>query len=223
MLPVLSYGSHMDQQQSPLSRKPTRRYRFCAAGGAVLLGVALAACGSHEASPPVAHVVSSSTTMPNGSPTTTPNGSPTNALLAATRCLRQHGIPDMPGPVLATAGPAKGQMVLDKAALAAYPSSVVSQATQACSAALAQIGGGSNAAASPHQLQALLAFAHCVRDHGISNFPDPNNQGGFDLAGTGINSHELTSAELAAARACLPTAHGEVNIPVQGGGTSHSG
>ena len=115
-------------------------------------------------------------------------------------------------------------MVLDKAALAAYPSSVVSQATQACSAALAQAGvGGPNAAASPTQLRDLLAFAHCVRDHGISNFPDPNNQGGFDLAGTGINSHELTPAERAAAKACLPTAHGYVNIPAQGSGTSHGG
>jgi hypothetical protein len=182
----------------------------------VLLGLALAACGSPEASPPVAHVVSSSTT--------TPTGAPSNALLEATRCLRQHGIPNMPGPVLATEGPAKGQMVLDKAALATYPSSVVSQATQACSAALAQIaGGGANAGVSPPELRYLLAFAHCVRDHGISNFPDPNNQGGFDLAGTGINSHELTSSELAAARACLPTAHGNVNIPAQGSGTSHSG
>jgi hypothetical protein len=116
-------------------------------------------------------------------------------------------------------------MVLDKQALAAYPSSVVNQATEACSAALAQAGlsGGPNAAASPQQLQDLLAFAHCVRNHGISNFPDPNSQGGFNLAGTGINSHELTPAELAAARKCLPTAHGDVNIPTQGSGTSHSG
>ncbi len=180
------------------------------------MALALGACGSNEASPPVAHVVSSSTT--------TPTGTGSNALLAATRCLRQHGLPNMPGPVLATEGPAKGQMVLDKAALAAYPSSVVSQATAACSAALAHIGGpGSNTAASARELRNLLAFAHCVRDHGISNFPDPNNQGGFDLAGTGINSHELTTAELAAARACLPTAHGDVNIPAQGSGTSHGG
>jgi hypothetical protein len=146
-----------------------------------------------------------------------------NALLLATRCLRQHGLPDLPGPVLATSGPAKGQMVLDKAGLAAYPSSVVNQATAACSATLAQISGGPNAAASPHQLQSLLAFAHCVRNHGVPNFPDPNSQGGFNLAGTGINSHQLTSAELAAARTCLPTANGQVHIPSQGSGTSNGG
>ena len=114
-------------------------------------------------------------------------------------------------------------MVLDKAGLVAYPSSVVSQATAACSAAMAQLSSGPNAAPSAQQLQDLLAFAHCVRNHGVPNFPDPNSQGGFNLAGTGINSHQLTSAELAAARTCLPTAHGQVHIPTQGSGTSNGG
>jgi hypothetical protein len=100
---------------------------------------------------------------------------------------------------------------------------VVTPSPTACGAALAQISSGPNAAASAHQLQDLLAFAHCVRDHGVPNFPDPNSQGGFNLAGTGINSHQLTPAELAAARACLPTAHGEVNIPAQGSGTGNGG
>jgi hypothetical protein len=117
-----------------------------------------------------------------------------------------------------------GQMILDKQALATYPSSAVSQALSACSIALAKAGldTGPNAAASSQEIQYLLDFAHCIRNHGISNFPDPNSQGGFNLAGTGINSHDLTPAELAAARACLPTAHGDVNIPPQGTGTSRS-
>jgi hypothetical protein len=204
----------MNQKLSRLHREPTRRPRPLAVCGLVLLGLALAACGSQEASPPVAHVARS---------TGTTITAPPNALLAATRCLRQHGMPGLPGPFLATSGPAKGQMILDKQGMAAYPSSVVSQATAACSAALAQLSGGPNAAASPHQLQALLAFAHCVRNHGVPNFPDPNSQGGFNLAGTGINGHELTSAELAAARTCLPAAHGEVHLPTQDGGTSNGG
>jgi hypothetical protein len=113
-------------------------------------------------------------------------------------------------------------MVLDKQALAAYPRSVVSQATEACSTALQQAGlsSGTDAAATAQQIRYLLAFAHCVRGHGISNFPDPNGQGGFNLAGTGITSHQLTPAELAAARTCLPAAHGDVNIPTQGGGSN---
>jgi hypothetical protein len=54
------------------------------------------------------------------------------------------------------------------------------------------------------------------------NFPDPNSQGQFNLAGTGINSHQLSPAELATARICLPTAHGDVQIPSQNG-ASNSG
>ena len=62
-----------------------------------------------------------------------------------------------------------------------------------------------------------------MRSHGMSNFPDPNSQGDLNLAGTGINSHELTPAELAAARACLPAAHGDISIPTQGSGAGSGG
>ena len=214
MLSPFSYGSPMNEKLSRRHREPTRHPRL-AACGLVLLGLALAACGSQQASPPVAHVARSTGTAIASAPT--------NAPLLATRCLRQHGLPNLPSPFLATSGPAKGQVVLDKQGLAAYPSSVVSQATAACSAAMAALSGGPNAAPSAHELQALLAFAHCVRNHGVPNFPDPNSQGGFDLAGTGINSHQLTSTELAAARTCLPTSHGQVHLPTQGSGTSNGG
>ena len=214
MLSAFSYRSPMNQKLSRLHREPSRRPRRLAACGLVLFGLALTACGS-QASPPVAHVArSTGTTIPSG---------PTNAALLATRCLRQHGLPDLPGPVLATSGPLRGQMVLDKAGLVAYSSSVVNQATSACSAAMAQLPSGPNSVSSAQQLQDLLAFAHCVRNHGVPNFPDPNSEGGFNLAGTGINGHQLTPAELAAARTCLPTAHGQVHIPTQGSGTSNGG
>jgi hypothetical protein len=216
MLPVFSYRPPMNQQLLRLHREPTRRHPRLAACGLALVGLALAACGSQQASPPVAHVART--------PSTTA-ASHTDPLLLATKCLRQHGLPNMPGPILATAGPARGHMILDKQALATYPRAEVSQALGACTTSLEQAGldGGSNSGASSQEIRYLLAFAHCVRNHGVPNFPDPNSQGGFNLAGTGINGHELTPAELAAARACLPTAHGEVNIPAQGGGTGNGG
>ena len=109
-------------------------------------------------------------------------------------------------------------MILDKQALLAYPEAVVNQALAACRTALdeAGISSGPDAGANPEDIRDLLAFARCVRNHGISNFPDPDSQGGFNLAGTGINSHQLSPAELAAARACLATAHGTVHIPPTG-------
>ena len=199
----------MKQKQArPRRGEPRKPHWRLAAGGLVLPALVLAACGSQEASPPVASAARSSTTTI----------SQTHALLLAGRCLRQHGLPNLPDPTIASSGPAKGHAILDKHALLAFPSSVFTQAVLACHSALEQAGfrGGQNAAANPQDIRDLLAFARCVRNHGIPNFPDPNSQGGFNLAGTGINSHQLSPTELAAARTCLPTAHGSVHIPPQG-------
>lgn len=181
-----------------------------------------AGCGGGH-SPGVASVASSTVPSPGGSSATT---SHTHALVLAGQCIRQHGIPNFPNPVVATSGPAAGHAILAKQVLRDYPESVVNQALAACRAALEQAGinnGGPNHGPSTQEMQDLLAFARCVRHHGISNFPDPNSQGSFNLAGTGINSHQLSPAELAAARACLPTAHGAVHIPAQGSTTGNTG
>ena len=204
----------MGQQEARILREPTRRRPRLAAGGLVISALGVAACGSGTASPPVAHATGHTTTSPRA-----------NALLLATRCLRQHGLPNLPDPIVVSSGPARGQMALDKPALLAYPSSVVNQAVDACRTALEQAGmpSGADQAPSTHEIQDLLAFARCVRSHGISNFPDPNSQGNFNLAGTGVNSHQLSPAELAAARTCLPAAHGTIHIPPQGSGASRVG
>jgi hypothetical protein len=181
-----------------------------------------AGCGG-RGSPGVASITSSTVSSAAGSSATT---SQSHALLLAGRCLRQHGIPNLPDPTIASSGPAKGQAILDKQFLHAVPSSVLNNAMLACRTALGQagIGNGPNAGArTPQEIQDGLAFARCVRNHGIPNFPDPNSQGDFNLAGTGIDQHSLSPAELAAARTCLPTAHGAVHIPPQGTTTSSTG
>jgi hypothetical protein len=48
----------------------------------------------------------------------------------------------------------------------------------------AACGGGSSAAGGPAgagqgRLAQALAFAHCMRSHGVPNFPDPDSAGGF--------------------------------------------
>jgi hypothetical protein len=40
-------------------------------------------------------------------------------------------------------------------------------------------GGGSTGASGSSDYQKGLAFAHCMRTHGVPNFPDPLPQGGF--------------------------------------------
>jgi hypothetical protein len=181
-----------------------------------LLALALAACGSGRASPPVPQAAgSSATTISNA-----------HALHLAGQCVRQHGIPNFADPFIASSGPATGKAVLDKQALVGVPTAVVNQALDACRTALDQAGisnGGARSTPTPQEMQNLLAFARCARHHGISNFPDPNAQGGFTLSGTGINGHQLSPAEFAVAKTCLPSAHGAVHIPPQSAGTNNGG
>jgi hypothetical protein len=60
-----------------------------------------------------------------------------------------------------------------------------------CPLAIAACGSSGShtttGAASTHYNQAL-AFAECMRSHGVSNFPDPNGSGGIHIAeGSGVN------------------------------------
>jgi len=162
-------------------------------------------------------------------PSTAPNAAGSSAtasragvLLLAGRCLREHGLANLPDPTVASAGPAKGKAILDKLALHAFPAPMVDNALAACRSVLQRAGIGSGSRTRTLQeIQDGLAFARCVRRHGISNFPDPDAQGTFNLAGTGINPHSLSRAQLAAATTCLRIAHGVIKIPSQANNASN--
>ena len=75
-------------------------------------------------------------------------------------------------PVPSGTGPARFRPFLAVAVLAA-----VALLTAAC-------GGGSPSAAGSSatgqvRVQQALAFAHCMRSHGVPNFPDPDSSGGI--------------------------------------------
>ena len=59
--------------------------------------------------------------------------------------------------------------------------------------------------------QDLLAFAHCLRDHGVSGFPDPNAQGGLTLQMVQAAGVDLTAPQVrTAALACVPASNGGI-------------
>jgi hypothetical protein len=68
--------------------------------------------------------------------------------------------------------------------------------------ALATACGGSASSGGAHrqaQAQALLAFSACIREHGVSNFPDPRSVGGFSRTALGAvneNSPQFQSADM---------------------------
>jgi hypothetical protein len=94
-------------------------------------------------------------------------------------------------------------------------------------------------AAQAHQAQVRkqdeLSFALCMRDHGISGFPDPGPQGALTLAMIQAAGVDLTAPQVrTAALACIPAAHGILtraaveqatsgNPPQSGSGSQGSG
>jgi hypothetical protein len=60
-------------------------------------------------------------------------------------------------------------------------------------ALLAACGGSPSSPASTSPAQSALAFSHCMRSHGVPNFPDPDAQGNFPQFSTGV-SKQISSA-----------------------------
>lgn len=119
-------------------------------------------------------------------------------------CMRSHGLPNFPNP---TTDPHGYKVALD-------PSTTESPAFQPAMTACGHLlpGGGPHNQTDPYSPQrdaALLAFAHCLRAHGFSNFPDPNGSGQIThqmLATDGIDIHN--TALLQAADVCTSVTHG---------------
>jgi hypothetical protein len=53
-------------------------------------------------------------------------------------------------------------------------------------------------------LKARIRWAECIRAHGVPNFPDPNSQGGVDIAGVDISSPQFLAAHSACAGLEVP-------------------
>lgn len=157
----------------------------------MLMAVAalVAACaggGSHAAAPPS----QSGTPTQNGS-STSPSAVQDGILLVS--CIRAHGVPDLPDSAVSTA---TGQVELH---VPAYLKSEArfQSALQACQKYLP--GGGTAAKQQRPSIQQEVNYAHCMRSHGITNFPDPLPGGGFNITGN-TNSQQFQAAD----KACQP-------------------
>jgi hypothetical protein len=159
-----------------------------------LLSLLAAGCGG-GGSPGVASIPSSTTTAT----TTTKNGA-----LAYSGCMRSHGVPNFPDPV-------GGGATTKEAAIRAFREVSNSQvlAAQTACRHLQPNGGQLSRAQLAQRLTNMLAFARCIRMHGVRNFPDPTSSGELThetLASAGIDVHQ--PALLQAADACVGVTHG---------------
>jgi hypothetical protein len=141
---------------------------IAAAAVVAVAGLALlvSACGGSPAGGPAL-----STTAENGA-------------VGFARCMRSNGVPNWPDP--------SSSGVFDKSKLTSQQlgasNSRVQTAQHACNHLLPNGGNGP----SPAQVQRVraqaLSFSHCVRNHGVTNFPDPGSDGRIaDPASFGID------------------------------------
>jgi hypothetical protein len=185
-----------------------RRSRMGLLPGLLLaLALAVAACsgGGNDGNDGVASLGGDQAT-----PTTSPagGGDVKQRALAYARCMRQQGI-DMPDPKF----DAQGRMAQQLPPGVGPDDPKFKAADQACKQY--GPGGGEPEKPDPQEQQQLLAFARCMRQHGI-NMPDPKPDGGIDVDGAkGVNPNDPKFK--AAFKAC------EQYEPKGGGGRVDSG
>jgi hypothetical protein len=104
------------------------------------------------------------------------------------QCMRAHGVTNFPDPT------SSGAITFSKTAA---ESPQFQTAQQACRS-LAPVGSQSGGSVSPEMQAQALRFAHCVRSHGVPDFPDPSFTGGG--VGIAIPPSLHNSPALSAAR-----------------------
>jgi hypothetical protein len=155
-----------------------------------LAAIALAACGSS----------SNNSTAPSLGGGTHTEQSASSAILsewrsewrAAISCVRRHGMPSVPDPVVG----ANGQI-----SVPGYTSADLTPAARsACAAQIQALSSTSSTdpILSTSDIQALLRWAACMRAHGLPRWPDPNDRGEFHVksadAGTLVQNNRATAA-----------------------------
>ncbi len=127
-------------------------------------------------------------------------------LFAYSHCMRTHGVPDFPDPVPGEGIPKNKIVLLNNAQS--------QTASRDCQHLMPPTGLGPETTAQPARtrLAAALVFAHCVRNRGFPNFPDPATNGQLTpemVTAAGVNLHQ--PALLAAGLACAPLTHGLIS------------
>jgi hypothetical protein len=169
---------------------------------AVVAASAITACGSSSPS---------STISSDSGPTQAQIQRFQSDAIKFTDCVRAHGIANFPDPPT-TNDPSSGRTW--KNAFGNQSPGFVAAAA-ACRHFMPRVGPQSqNPAPSQSQIAAMLAFARCIRSHGLVNFPDPTNNGITHqmVVAAGINLHQ--PAVLQAADACAGVTHGYITKAV---------
>jgi hypothetical protein len=172
---------HDDTNSATTTRfRDTRRIRWRARTLAwtapiAVLALLFAGCGG-SGGPGVASAGSSK----SGGGRSSSTGSKKASALAYSKCMRAHGVTDFPDP------DSKGQLTINKTGGPGSsdldPNNAQFQAAQEACKSLAP--RPHTPAQQASRRADALKFAKCMRDHGITDFPDPNASGGLEIKGS---------------------------------------
>jgi hypothetical protein len=154
-----------------MRRDPTRRWPLAVLG--LGLALALAACGG---SPDGDRVASLSDGGATGTTKGTGNAAakdPQQAALDFAKCMREHGI-DMPDPQVDEQGRVRVRVGGPGGGVRPDPKKL-DEAQKACGGLMGG-GGDGPGQIDPEERDAMVAFARCMREHGI-DMPDPTGDG----------------------------------------------
>ena len=126
------------------------------------LALLAAACGGS----PGSHVAQLGSTTTKSSTSSWAAAAQQNGMLAFSRCMRSHGVPNFPDPNSSGALP-KRQVDQLAASSPQFP-----PAHRACEHLLPN-GGQPTQAQVQQAWNDMRNFAHCMRSHGVPNWPDP--------------------------------------------------
>ena len=148
-----------------MSRQPLIAASVVAAAALALLA---AGCGGGS-SPRVANVASSTT----AATTTTQNGA-----VSFTRCMRSNGVVNFPDPP-----PVGSRIPKPTMQQLGVSDSQFQAALSACRHLMPNAGSAPQQTAQQNhtRLADELSFARCMRNHGLSRFPDPTAQGDLSV------------------------------------------
>ncbi len=153
----------------------------------------------------------------SSSPNSSSSQAPKNIVSAAYRyssCMRDHGVTNFPNPQVSSSPGQTAIRMVVPSTFAGEPQ--FKSAQKACRGLLpgpANVSPAQQAAQEHAREQVLLAFAQCLRHHGLTSFPDPTAQGqltlemiraaGVDLQAPGV---------LNAGKACIGVTHGLITL-----------
>jgi hypothetical protein len=139
-------------------------------------------------------------------------GGPAAPAFAYARCMRQHGVADFPDPHVTTT-PGGGSVKIAMMAPASVGNSPASKTAEKACRGILPLPGSNRPDGHGPSKQVVLAFAHCLRSHGMTGFPDPTAQGELtremiSAAGVDVHSREF----VAAGKACIGVTHGQITV-----------